>query len=474
MIPLHFLRNKTCAVLGLGRSGLASWRALQASDISTLAWDDLPAARSNALEKGVHPVEPDNWVWSRISLLILSPGIPRCYPSKHPVVARAERAGCEIVSDITLLYRADPDAVYVGITGTNGKSTTTSLIAHVLQHSGHDAQAGGNIGQPVLAIPQGGRIYILEISSYQLESMSDVRFKVAVCLNVSADHIDRYPDMTTYAHTKERIFSRQTKKDLAVIGLDDPAGRHMFARLRRHGRSVVGISSRRAVSDGIYVRAGHLIDERHEENAVLDLRSMTSLPGLQRTQNAAAAWAVCRFLRLSHKEIRLGFQTFAGLPHRLERLAVHRNIQYINDSKATNSDSTAHALSCFSDIYWIAGGRSKRTDYTSLIPHLDRISRAYFIGEAASELYAFMSRHRPLARARMCTDLEGATLQASADAGKDNAPNAPMRTVLLSPACSSFDQFPDFAARGAFFRSMVLGLCGHERSADTKERTFDA
>jgi UDP-N-acetylmuramoylalanine--D-glutamate ligase len=456
MIRIPHEPGRPVAVLGLGKSGLVAARALAASGAEVWAWDDDTAKRAAIATTDLY-----NCDWSRPSALVLSPGIPHEFPKPHPVAAKAKAAHVPVIGEVELLFRAQPKATFIGITGTNGKSTTTALIGHILRRSGKRAEVGANLGTPALALAplEDGGIYVLEMSSYQLELVPTARFDVAVLLNITPDHLDRHGGMAGYVAAKRRIFDRQRSQDWAVIGIDDEYCRAIRDGLTsRHvmaiaiGRKVVsGTSIGREAASTITVRDGILSDE--SGRAIMDLATAPALPGPHNWQNAAAAFAVARALGISSASIAAGIETYPGLPHRQELIDTGAGVRFINDSKATNADATAKALACYEPIYWILGGRPKENGLEGLEPFYPRIARAYLIGEAAPAFGRTLDAHH--VATRQCGTLDRAVAEAAADAAKEGRANA---VVLLSPACASFDQFANFEERGDRFRALVQGL----------------
>lgn len=462
MITVPSLSEKTVAVMGLGIAGLSAARALTASGTRVMAWDDNPEGRARAAEAGVNIADPAGADWREIALLVLSPGIPHTFPAPHPVAAMAEAAGVPIVCDVDLLGRAYPSARYLGITGTNGKSTTTALVGHILSAAGTDTRIGGNLGPAVLDFdPPAGpdTVFVLELSSYQLERIGTIRHSISVLLNISPDHLDRHGGMDGYIAAKKHIFDRQTAGDKAIVGIDDPHCRAIADALAADaaGPSVIRITQREPADGEIGITDGRLLDRRDgKETVIADLRAIATLPGAHNAQNAAAAYAACHALGLSADVIAAGLASFPGLPHRQERVGVINRVSYVNDSKATNADAAARALSSYERIYWIAGGRPKDGGYAELDPYLDRIIHGYLIGEGAPGIARYLTGHD--VPHTLSGTLDRAVAEAhdaaQADAGK------PDPVVLLSPACASFDQFDNFGARGDRFRKLVHGLAG--------------
>lgn len=454
MIDLGVLKGSSFVVLGLARSGLATARALNAAGIDCVAWDDIAASREVAARAGVRIVEPSAIDWSHITALVISPGIPSHLPRPHPVAAAARSAGRRIVCDIELLACAQSQAGFIAITGTNGKSTTTALIGHILTEAGRHCEVGGNIGRGALDLAPLGAdgIYVLELSSYQLELLESFRANVAVWLNITPDHIDRHGDIAGYVAAKENIFARQKPGDCAVIGVDDAPSQAVFQRMAaRTGIAAVPVKLETPVAGGVSFRAGRLIDA---DGYSVDFSDVPTLPGDHNAQNAACAWAACRWLDVPREKIVSGLRTYPGLPHRQERVASVGNIVYVNDSKATNADATARALSSYRDIYWILGGQAKEGGVAPLAPWFDRVRHAFLIGEA-TELFAGQLEGK-LAYSR-CGDLGAALDAAHACAQREAAGPA---IVLLSPACASWDQWKSYEHRGDAFRAMARALPG--------------
>ncbi len=454
MIDLAALKGSSFVVLGLARSGLATVRALKAAGIDCVAWDDNLPAREAAARDGATLAEPGAIDWSGVTALIISPGIPNRLPVPHPVAAAARAAGKKLICDVELLARTRPQARYVAITGTNGKSTTTALIGHILKTAGMACEVGGNIGRGALDLAPLGEegVYVLELSSYQLELLDTFHAHVAVWLNITPDHIDRHGDMTGYVDAKEHIFDRQGAGDCAVVGIDDDYSRAVLDRLAgRPGVATVPVALERPVAAGVSFRAGMLVDA---DGYQVDFSDVPTLPGDHNAQNAACAWAACRWLGVARERIVEGLRTYPGLPHRQERVAKVGNVVYVNDSKATNADAAARALSSYRDIYWILGGEAKEGGVAPLAGYFDRIRHAFLIGEA-TELFAGQLEGRlPYTR---CGDLQSALAAAHARAQREAHGPA---VVLLSPACASWDQWKSYEHRGDAFRAMARALPG--------------
>jgi UDP-N-acetylmuramoylalanine--D-glutamate ligase len=456
MIDLSVLKGSSYVVLGLARSGLTTLRALDAAGIDCVAWDDNEGPREQAAKIGARLVEPARIDWSRVTALVISPGIPNLLPKPHPVAAAARANGKPLICDVELLARARPDNRFVAVTGTNGKSTTTALIGHILRSAGAACEVGGNIGRGALDLAPLERhgIYVLELSSYQLELLESFRAHVAVWLNITPDHIDRHGDMAGYVAAKQHIFDRQRDGDCAVVGVDDDYSRAVFDKVS--GRSRIGavpVALDRPVVAGISFRAGKLIDA---DGYLANFADAVTLPGDHNAQNAACAWATCRWLDISRETILEGLETYPGLPHRQERVAALGRITYVNDSKATNADAAARALSSYRNIYWILGGQPKEGGVAPLEPWFDRIRYAFLIGEASDLFAGQLAGKVPFER---CGDLQSALMAAHARAQAEAGEPA---VVLLSPACASWDQWKSYEHRGDAFRAMARALPGAE------------
>lgn len=453
MVPLNHLAGKVIAVFGLARSGLATVRAAVTGGAEVYVWDDKEAARDAAAELGGAPVEPRDWPWDLIESLVLAPGVPLTHPAPHPIVGMAKQVGVEIICDIELLWReAEGKARFVGVTGTNGKSTTTALLGHILGVAG-PVSVGGNIGRPALDLepPSPGRVYVLEMSSYQLDLTRRFRPDVAVWLNLTPDHLDRHGDLRGYARAKARIFVNMGEEEIAVVGIDEPAMQAVAAALKSQGRpALVTVSVGRNKGATLYVDAEGALFESERREA-----SFTRLPTLRGThnwQNAAAAWGAAKALGLYGSIILSAMESFPGLAHRMEVISKRGSVLFVNDSKATNADAAARALATFDPIYWIAGGLAKEGGIAGLGDFFPRITKAYLIGRAADEFSSVLARRVPHV---IAGDMATAVRMAAADAAIDRRPEP---TVLLSPACASFDQFKDFEERGELFRRLVEEL----------------
>jgi UDP-N-acetylmuramoylalanine--D-glutamate ligase len=455
-VALTHLQDRRIGVFGLARSGLSTVRAAAAGGAAEVfAWDDKDSARKEAETLGARIKEPADWPWRDLDRLVLSPGVPLTHPKPHAVVELAQKADVGIVSDIELLWcETEGRARFVAITGTNGKSTTTALVGHVLSSAGLPACVGGNIGRPALDLdePEDGCIYVLELSSYQLDLTRYLAPNVAVWLNLTPDHLDRHGDIAGYAKAKMRIFANMGEESTAVIGIDQPEMQAVEAELRRRKGPQL-----ETVSVGMHADAALYVDPATADlfetgRKVASLAGLPTLRGAHNWQNAAMAFGAAKALDLDDETIMAGMATFPGLAHRMEIVARRGAVLFVNDSKATNADAAARALATFEPIYWIAGGQAKSGGIEPLRECLPRVAKAYLIGAAADAFSHTLAGRVPHV---IAGDLDAAVPMAAEDAALDMRPEP---TVLLSPACASFDQFSDFEARGEAFRRAVTGL----------------
>lgn len=424
MITAAAFAGKHYALYGLARSGLATAEALLASSARVSAWDSKEEARAKA-PAGAEIANLDEADLSIFDSLVVTPGLPL---NRHPIAKRAREAGVEIIGDIELFARARAELArhkVVGITGTNGKSTTTALVHHILKAAGVPTEMGGNIGLPILALdplPEGG-VYVLELSSYQIDLTKSLDCDIAVLLNITPDHLDRYDSFEAYAASKARLFEMQSPQRVAIVDHVADADEDLL--------------------DNAVEPFVHFID-----GSGLDQSDWPTLQGPHNLQNAAAAIAVCKSLEVGEGEIALGLRSYPGLPHRMERVREKDGIFFVNDSKATNPTATAPALAAFEKIRWICGGLAKTENLDECAPYFEHVRKAYTIGEAGELFASLLSPHINVAQ---CETLERAVGEAAAEAVSGD-------TVLLSPACASFDQFRDFEDRGDQFRSLVEGI----------------
>jgi UDP-N-acetylmuramoylalanine--D-glutamate ligase len=466
MIPVLGHEDQKIAVLGLGRSGLSAARALKAGRALPVLWDDRAEARAVAEAEGFAVADlTRDAAWEGVRLLVTSPGIPHLYPAPHPVIAKALTLGIPVDNDIGLFFRSfatadwdrfDVTPKVVAITGSNGKSTTTALIHHILTEAGRPSQMAGNIGRGVLDLDpaEDGGVVVLELSSYQTELARALTPDVAVFTNLTPDHLDRHGGMGGYFAAKARLFT-QGGPDRAVIGVDETEGAYLAGAmaLSPGDDRVIRVSSGQKLEGfgwSVFARKGFLSEWRKgRQVASVDLRDVGGLPGAHNHQNTCAAWAATRALGLGPKEIERALRSFAGLPHRSQTVAVKAGVRYVNDSKATNADSAAKALQAFARIRWIAGGQGKEGGIAALAPFLGSVVKAYLIGASARE-FAGQLGGTPF---EQCGTMGQAVARAAAEAEAGD-------TVLLAPAAASFDQYTDFEKRGEDFARLVEALPG--------------
>jgi UDP-N-acetylmuramoylalanine--D-glutamate ligase len=463
LIPVTTFAGKRVAVFGLGNSGLLAARALKEGGADVVAFDDNDKTIAAAQAAGLKIENLREVDWSQVAALVLAPGVPLTHPEPHWSVNLARQARVEVIGDIELFCRerakSGAGCPLVAITGTNGKSTTTALITHLIKGAGLDAQMGGNIGVPVLALEpfKAGRAYVLEVSSYQIDLAPTLQPTVGILLNVSEDHLDRHGSMENYAAIKERLPSNVEAGGTAVIGVDDLYTRAAADRIESAGKKVVRVSVAGKLADGYFAESTHIVHAvGGQAHAVAELAGIGSLRGLHNAQNAACAVAACLALGIDLPRIQKGLVSFPGLTHRMQQVGRKGNVLYVNDSKATNADSAAKALASFHDIFWIAGGKPKTGGITSLAEFFPRIRKAYLIGEAAMEFAGTLDGKVPH---EVNTVMAAAVEAASRDAAASGLKEA---VVLLSPACASFDQYPNFEVRGKAFTDIVMAIPGIE------------
>ncbi|MEO9576203.1 MAG: UDP-N-acetylmuramoyl-L-alanine--D-glutamate ligase [Tateyamaria sp.] len=460
MIPVRGLSSKRVAVLGLGRSGLSAARALEAGGATPLCWDDNEQARERAIAEGFTCVDlKKQGAFDDVARLIVSPGIPHLYPTPNPVVAAALAAGVPVDNDIGLFFQsfATPDwnnfdtaPRVIAVTGSNGKSTTSALIHHIMETAHRPSQLAGNIGRGVLDIdpPHDGEVIVLELSSYQTDLARALTPDVAVFTNLTPDHLDRHAGMGGYFAAKRRLFA-EGGPDRAVIGVDEPEGRYLAGQLSEGAADdrVIRVSAGTKLSGpgwNVFVKKGFLSEVRKgRQVASIDLRDIAGLPGAHNHQNACAAYAAVRSLGIAPKVIEAGFRSFAGLPHRSQTIAEANGVRFVNDSKATNVDSAAKALAAFSNVRWICGGLQKDGGLDGLAGAAQSVRRAYVIGREAAQFAMQLE-----VDAQICGTMAAAVEAAIADA-------EPGDVVLLAPAAASFDQYDSFERRGEDFIAEV-------------------
>ncbi len=458
MIPVPGYEGRRVAVFGLGRSGITAARALKAGGATPILWDDGVSGRLQAQAEGFVVEDLALADWSGFAALVLSPGAPLTHPKPHWTVDKARAATVPVIGDVELFARAldalpkDRRPKVVAITGTNGKSTTTALIGWVLQQAGLTVHVGGNIGIGVLALPEPtpDAVYVIEVSSYQLDLTTSFAPDVAILTNISPDHLDRHGGMEGYVAAKQRIFQAQGPDAVALVGVDEDWGKGIA---RAFSDRVVSVSTlpSPARGEGYVAQAGVLFSDG---NLIADLSAARSLPGRHNAQNAAFAYAAARALGVSHEAAVEGLLSFPGLAHRMETVGHIGPVRFINDSKATNADAARQALSSYPRVFWIAGGKPKDGGIDDLTDLFPRIAKAYLIGEAAEAFAATLGANGGDTPHLIAKTMDAAVAAAAVDAASAGGE----QIVLLSPACASFDQYPDFEVRGEAFRAAVLNL----------------
>jgi UDP-N-acetylmuramoylalanine--D-glutamate ligase len=456
MFAASTFKDKRVAMFGLARSGISCALALQEGGATVYAWDDSEPAQDKARVDGVTVTNLHTVDFKSLHALVLSPGVPLTHPEPHWTVVKAKAAGVEIIGDTEVFARQvqDTGAKIIAITGTNGKSTTTALIGHVLKQAGLDVDVGGNIGNAVfnLRSPARGLHYVLELSSFQIDLMPGLSPDIGIITNLTPDHLDRHGDMDHYASVKARMFAKQRDGQTALVGVDDTWGVAIADSLH-NGADLRRISVVNNLRDGICAPDGILRDMRNGETiAQLDLRDLPALRGRHNWQNACMAYGAATALGVSIPNILKAMQSFPGLAHRMQKVAELGNVSFVNDSKATNADAAEKALTSYDNIFWIAGGLAKAGGIESLRPYLGRVKKAYLIGVSAPELSKELDGDVAIV---MADTIARAVQLAAADASASGLPNA---TVLLSPACASFDQYKNFEVRGDDFVNVVSRL----------------
>jgi UDP-N-acetylmuramoylalanine--D-glutamate ligase len=459
VIAARAYKDRKVAVFGLGASGFAVARALMDGGAHVTVWDDGEAQRTKANEVGLTLVDPRSEGLEGNAALILAPGIPLTHPEPHEVVRLAQAAGVPILGDVELFHHEvrnlNPDAKIVAITGTNGKSTTTALIGHMVTANGRRAEVGGNIGKAVfdLEMPRSDTVYVIEVSSYQIDLAPTFGPDIAILLNITPDHIDRHGTLEHYADVKARLFQHQEGTDTAIIGVDDDLTSEICSSVCGRGVStLVPVSTRKSLSRGVCVLDGVLYDSRTgNTERVGDFKELKTLAGTHNWQNAASAFSVGRALGFAPERILQSFRSFPGLAHRMEIVAEEAGVLFVNDSKATNAEAAAKALCAYENIFWIAGGVPKDGGIEGMSSLFPNVQKAYLIGEAAGAFGETLRGNVDF--------LAPGTLDAAVAAAVRDATHASRKgqraVVLLSPACASFDQFKNFEVRGDAFRDMV-------------------
>lgn len=461
MLALSRFNGEKFALFGLGGSGVIAARALLAGGCEVLAFDDNSEQVAKAAQAGIPTGDLRKVDFGDFDALVLAPGVPLTHPAPHWSAVLARKNNVPVIGDMELFFRQReidaPNSKVVAITGTNGKSTTTALVSHVLKNAGRNVEMGGNIGRPVLEFDSlsDDAIYVLELSSYQIDLTDKLGVDFGVLLNITPDHLDRHGSIKNYAAIKARLVE---EADQAILGIDDKWCEAIADELGLKGKSLIRISVKRSLKDGLYIKGSEVwFADKNGERCVADLCGIDALRGDHNGQNAAVAWRVCSQLGLSDREIADGFASFASLPHRMEPLGRIRDVLVVNDSKGTNAQATQHALASFENIYWIAGGLAKDEGIAPLEPWFERIRKAFLIGAAQDEFAKTLEGQVAYDKVQtLDRALEGAV----SDSSEAKARGIEEPVILLSPACASFDQYRSFEVRGEAFRELVQGTKG--------------
>ncbi len=445
--------TKKWGILGLARSGLASIEALK--NAQYYAWDDNPKGQKAALQKGYRLTPIEEWPWQALDYMVISPGIPHTWPAPHKAAALAKQHNIPLISDVEILSYLYPQNPILAITGTNGKSTTTSLLYHIFEQCSSAALMGGNIGNAVLNLaPKKNEAFILELSSYQLEITPSLKPKIAALINITPDHLERHGGMENYSKAKALIFKNQTENDFAFIGVDEQASAEIYENfLQQYAACPIPISVTKAVEGGIYVKEGWLIDNRnHDALAVFPLKEAHFLKGAHNHQNIAFAYGMATAFGLAPSQVIAAIINYKGLRHRQQFVEKWENITFINDSKATNGNAASKALSAYKNILWLAGGQAKEDGLGESLHFLDNIEKAFIYGQDRQKLFDELPQN---VKAESFAQLDEAMAQAVAYA---LAHKNKQFVLLLSPAAASFDAFNDFEERGDYFINLIAKM----------------
>ena len=464
---INHLLNKTVVILGLGKSGLSTARELKKRGVHVIAWDDNIDAQNKAKELQIKIQNLNSIDFSVVEFLVISPGIPHTYPQPHPMVKLAKQNNVKIISDIELFINTYNKAHYIGITGTNGKSTTTALIYHILKENNIPCAIGGNFGIPIFDLPELNEkgYYVLEMSSYQLEITPSINFDISVLLNITPDHLSRHNGLEGYINAKKLIFNHISKNKFTnIIAIDDLHTKKIFTELSKINHNTkttvnIPISISKKINGYYTSSKGQLIDNlTNQQMEILNLNTLNNLNGKHNWQNILAAFATTKSINLTTTSIINAIKSFKGLEHRIEKIGVLNGIEFINDSKATNAESAKYAIDSINDIYWIIGGRSKEGGISILLPNLKKgnIKKIFTIGECEKDFYNITKNIIPSYK---CHRLENAVLKAFKLALKDiKKGEVKNPTILLSPATASFDQYKSFEERGNHFKQIYKEL----------------
>ncbi len=435
--------QKPIGIFGLSKTGTSAMNFLKKKNIPFIIGDD-----SVKEIDGMQVTPISDPIWQEISELLLSPGVPLKFPAVHEIVKIANSHKIPITFDIEKFFLNSPGAKLIGVTGTNGKSTTTALIAHVLEVCLHQKiHFGGNIGIPVLSLPelQKNEIAVLELSSYQLDLAQKLKFHIAILLNLTPDHIERHGNFENYASAKEKIFQHQSEQDFAIISIDTESCRKIHANLLKNHKNIITFSTQQNAD--ICFTGSILKCDKEERNL-----SFENLAGQHNAENIAATFAVTKIFNIPLNDAINAIASFKSLEHRMEKFLKKGKIEFINDSKATNMNSACHAIKAFQNIHLILGGAEKQEDLEEFTKFKNHINQAYLIGRSAEKFAQICSKHK------IKFEISGTLENATKSAFKNASESDQEAKILLSPACASFDQFKNFEERGKIFKEICINL----------------
>lgn len=459
MLLASVFKRKKIMVFGLGITGISVAKALSSGGADVIAWDNTPASVNNLKNMNLKNVSFKNFEevdWSGIDLLVLSPGVPLTHPKPHPIVAFAKKVSCPVICDIEILYYQVPEAFYIGITGTNGKTTVTALLGEIFQNNEIPTRVGGNIGISATDFDSLGKtgVYILEMSSYQLDLIDKTRFNISILLNISPDHLERHGGIDGYIKAKTNIYKNQGIEDIAIVGIDTEYSFSVYKNLKKNKnlKKIIPVSSLEFQKGGVSVSDGVLFNDIDGVGTKISLNNI-KLRGKHNFQNIAAAFACAYLYGIDEESVINSINKFSSVRHRMQFLGKIGNVEFINDSKATNCSSAYASLAEYDNIFWIAGGINKEgDDINSLSEFFKKIEKAFLFGKAKEE---FGSALEGKVDYVFCNDLDEAFKLSCEDAFSRPEKDS---VVILAPACSSFDQWKNFEERGNYFCDLVAKL----------------
>lgn len=443
--------GKKIGIFGLGLTGTSVYRSLMTVVKELICHDDSKVNIEKFIKEfgSSHVLSINNQKWKTLDKIVISPGIPH----SHQIFQIALENKIPVTSDIELFIEENPSSEFIFITGTNGKSTVTALTGHILHKAGLDYHVGGNIGKAVMSLPHRRKGYVFELSSFQIELLTKIDAKISVITNITPDHLDRYKNVEDYAHVKEKIF---IPNSLKIIGVNSLITRNIYRKFKKvYNPKIIPISDRKQIEGGIFCDNNYLYDNTESNKASLPLPSLPHLQGFHNKENIAIAYAICKSLSVPSSVIIKALESFKGLEHRMQYISSYKNINFYNDSKATNISSARASLSAFYNIIWFAGGKFKEESFDELKPVLKNIRKAYFFGESKNLFAEFLDLvSSPKPGYELCENLEEAFNKAMEYSIKTSA----QLNFLLAPACASYDQFKNFEERGALFIKLVQNI----------------